>query len=336
MKFLIVCKSVYILYNIFMEEIQEKVREFADSNGFSQIIKFNEQMAPKTSFKIGGKAAVFAEPEDFMQLVRILQFARSEKISFFVLGGASNVVFCDELYNGIVISLLKFNEIAQLPLSEDEVLVSCGAGTTMAQLVNFCTKNRLEGMEPFAGLPGTVGGALFMNARCFELSISERFYSARFFDLDDFTPSELNYIPEQWDYKVSPFQNSTKIILSAFFKLKKSSKSEEEIASLCKSFIEERKSKGHFKYPSAGSVFKNNRDFGSPSGKIIDECGLKGVRVGNAQIAPFHGNFIINLGGATQKDVKKLVEMTVNKVRELKGLSLETEIIFVEADKSFN
>lgn len=313
-----------------MEEMQKKIMSFAESNKFSHVLRFNEPMAAKTTFRIGGNAAVYAEPEDFMQLVKILQFVRSEKICFFILGGASNVVFCDDVYEGVVISLLKFNEISVLPLSEDEVLVSCGAGATMAQLVNFCNKNGLEGLERFAGLPGTVGGALFMNARCFDQSISDCFYSARFFNLDDFTTGELNFIQEQWDYKVSPFQNSMKIILGTMFRLRKSEKSEEELVAFCRTFIEERKTKGHFKYPSAGSVFKNNRNFGSPSGRIIDECGLKGLREGNAQIAPFHGNFIINLGGATQKDVKKLVETIVNKVRQLKGVLLETEIIFIE------
>lgn len=316
-----------------MEEMQKKVKAFAESNGLSQVLKFDEPMAAKTTFKIGGSAAVFAEPEDFMQFVKILQFVRSENIHFIVLGGASNIVFCDECYQGVVISLLKFNEISMMPLSNEECLVTCGAGASMGQMVNFCAKNKLEGMEAFAGLPGTIGGALYMNARCFDFSISQFFTSAKYFDLDDFSTYELNYIPEQWDYKVSPFQKSSKIILSASFRLKKSNKNQEELAALCHSFIEERKSKGHFKYPSAGSVFKNNRAFGAPSGKIIDECGLKGLREGNAQIAPFHGNFIVNLGGASQKDVKKLVDITVNKVMQLKGLLLETEIIFIETDK---
>ena len=112
--------------------------------------------------------------------------------------------------------------------------------------------------------------------------------------------------------------------------MKKSDKSEEQLLEECKKYIEERKSKGHFNYPSAGSVFRNNRNFGAPSGKLIDECGLKGKQIGNAQIAPFHGNFIINLGGATQKDVKKLVELTVKEIKEKKGFILEPEIIFVE------
>lgn len=200
----------------------------------------------------------------------------------------------------------------------------------MAQLVNFCVKNRLEGLQTFAGLPGTIGGALFMNARCFDVSICESFVSANYLELDDFTCYEIGYFPGEWDYKVSPFQNSSKLILDAKLRLKKSDKSEEQLLEECKKYIEERKSKGHFNYPSAGSVFRNNRNFGAPSGKLIDECGLKGKQIGNAQIAPFHGNFIINLGGATQKDVKKLVELTVKEIKEKKGFILEPEIIFVE------
>ena len=319
-----------IVYNYNMNEIQKKIEDFVKVNDFKGCVKFDEPMAPRTTFKIGGNAAVYAEPDELMDFIRLLQFLRSENIRFYLVGGASNIVFCDEEFMGVVISTLRLNKLSSADISENEVLVTCGTGTTMAQLVNFCVKNRLEGLQTFAGLPGTIGGALFMNARCFDVSICESFVSANYLELDDFTCYEIGYFPGEWDYKVSPFQNSSKLILDAKLRLKKSDKSEEQLLEECKKYIEERKSKGHFNYPSAGSVFRNNRNFGAPSGKLIDECGLKGKQIGNAQIAPFHGNFIINLGGATQKDVKKLVELTVKEIKEKKGFILEPEIIFVE------
>jgi UDP-N-acetylmuramate dehydrogenase len=200
----------------------------------------------------------------------------------------------------------------------------------MASFVNFCAENGFSGAEKFAGLPGTLGGALFMNARCFDLSISELFVEAYYIDLNDYTEQHKIFSSSDWDYKVSPFQNSHTLILSATFRLKKNVKSKEELKSENKKYIEERKSKGHFNFPSAGSVFRNNREFGAPSGKIIDECGLRGKQIGMAQIAPFHGNFIINLGGATQKDVKALVEFTVKEVKAKTGFCLQPEIIFVD------
>lgn len=313
-------------YKLFAQKIK-------DSGDFTGNIYFDEPMANHTTFKIGGKVSVFFEPQDLDSLFVLLQALKSENINYFVLGGGSNIVFCDSGFNGVVLSLLcikKINLLQSSQINENEALVSVEAGATISSFVDFCAKNGFSGAERFAGLPGTVGGALFMNARCFDLSISELFVEAYYIDLSDYTEKYKTFIPDEWNYKVSPFQNGKNIILCATFKLKKGEKTAEEIKAENKKYIEERKSKGHFKFPSAGSVFKNNRDFGLPSGKIIDECGLRGKQIGNAQIALFHGNFIINLGGATQKDVKALVEFTVNEVKAKTGFCLEPEIIFVD------
>ena len=161
-----------------MNEIQKKLEDFVKVNDFKGCVKFDEPMAPRTTFKIGGNAAVYAEPDELMDFIRLLQFLRSENIRVYLVGGASNILFCDEEFMGVVISTLRLNKISSADISENEVLVTCGTGTTMAQLVNFCVKTRLEGLQTFAGLPGTIGGALFMNARCFDVSICESFVSA--------------------------------------------------------------------------------------------------------------------------------------------------------------
>lgn len=314
-----------------MNDYKSFAQKIISSGDFCGLVLFDEPMSKHTTFKIGGTVPVFFEPENLDSLLVLLSALNLEKINYFILGGGSNIVFCDSGFEGVVLSLLKINTISFLASSEEnDVLVSAEAGATMASFVNFCAENGFSGAEKFAGLPGTLGGALFMNARCFDLSISELFVEAYYIDLNDYTEQHKIFSPSDWDYKVSPFQNTNTLILSATFRLKKNEKSKEAIKSENKKYIEERKSKGHFNFPSAGSVFRNNREFGAPSGKIIDECGLRGKQIGMAQIAPFHGNFIINLGGATQKDVKALVEFTVKEVKEKTGFCLQPEIIFVD------
>lgn len=313
-----------------MEILKAFAEDLEKSGEYSGKILFEEPMSRHTTFKIGGPVPVFFEPADVDSLLVLLNKIKTAGVRFFILGGGSNLVFCDQGFDGVVISMASLNQIVGFEQPDGNVFVSCGAGATMAQLVNYCTEHQLSGAEQFAGLPGTLGGALFMNARCFDRSVSDLFVDAYYIDLNDFTEQHLTYSKSDWDYKQSPFQNTNKLILQANLRLEKSDKTKEEINSICKKYTEERISKGHFKFPSAGSVFRNNHEFGAPSGKLIDECGLKGTQIGQAQIAPFHGNFIINLGGATQKDVNSLVELTVNRVREKFGFTLQSEIIFVK------
>ena len=205
----------------------------------------------------------------------------------------------------------------------------------MASLVKFCTENTISGLEQFAGLPGSVGGAVYMNARCFDKSISDVLFSVSTMEIDrtakKITLNQELFDPSVWAYKKSPYQGGDRFITTATFLLTQKNASElPQIQAECKKYIAERVNKGHFKFPSAGSVFKNNRDFGKPSGQIIDEAGLRGTAIGGAKVADFHGNFIINTGDAKASEIKQLVQLVQAKVREKYGFYLETEIIFVE------
>ncbi len=300
--------------------------------------KENEPMAPKTTFKVGGTADLFIIPETIDQFRAAVSASKSQECDYFILGGGSNVVFPDTNYNGIVISTSNLNNIIFTDdkiedINENEVLVTCEAGTSMAAFVNFCTKHNFTGAEQFAGLPGTIGGAVYMNARCFEKSISDILYSTEHFELLPHGRSKFITLPfdsNLWDYKKSPFQQGECYITSATFRLTRAgAEVHEQIEKDCKKYISERVDKGHFKFPSAGSVFKNNHAFGKPSGKLIDEAGLKGTTVGGAQIAPFHGNFIINVNNATASDIQELVKICKEKVKNQFGFDLETEIIFI-------
>jgi UDP-N-acetylmuramate dehydrogenase len=314
-------------------------------DAFKGDILENEPLGPKTTFKIGGPAELFIAPENFYSFQIALEALLKNNVRFFIMGGGSNIVFADEGFKGAVISTCNFNDTAYYPpsnispqfgkitLQKNEVLITCFSGTPMAAFVNFCTENSISGVEEFAGLPGTVGGAVYMNARCFDKSISDVIFSVSYQDYSD-SKIKLHqelFNPKEWAYKKSPYQTGKKFITTATFRLiQKNASEQEKIKQECKKYIAERVDKGHFKFPSAGSVFKNNRDFGKPSGMIIDEAGLRGLTCGGAKVADFHGNFIINTGNATAQDVKTLVEQVQNKVHQKFGFSLEPEIIFID------
>ena len=306
--------------------------------------KENEPLAPKSTFKVGGTARLFITPETPQQLESVISAARSSELPYFVTGGASNVVYPDGIYEGAIISTQQIKEIfyeADQTTPDGSVLVTCQCGVPMAAFVDFCTKKNISGAEQFAGLPGTVGGAVYMNARCFDRSISDILYSTTHieYQYEKASFKELPFNASDWEYKKSPFQahstedgsqTNQRYITQATFRLTPADTSaHDRITADCKKYIAERVDKGHFKYPSAGSVFKNNHAFGAPSGKLIDDCGLKGLTVGGAQIAPFHGNFIINTGSATAADIKSLVQKAQDAVKEKFGFELEPEIIFV-------
>lgn len=318
--------------------IRKLVENFKLTHKFAGRILFDEPMKNRTSFKIGGNAPLFIEPANEDSLVSVLDLLKTEDIPYFVLGGCTNVVISDEGFDGAVLSTVGLNYIQTVDMAAREqngtnpgktVFIKCGAGTPMASFVHFCRNNCIEGAEQFAGLPGSVGGAVYMNARCFDRSISDLFHSADFIDMHDNAKSSLLFKESDWAYKVSPFQNTNKIITSVVFRLTQCSiEHKADILERCEYYINQRKIKGHFKFPSAGSVFRNNREFGKPSGQIIDEAGLKGMKIGGAQISPWHGNFIINTGNASQKDVKELVNFIVNVVKEKRNFVLQPEIIF--------
>ena len=257
-----------------------------------------------------------------------------------------------------------------LPICEEFKALQIDSGASWGSVISFCRENNLGGFEAFTGLSGTVGGALFMNATCFGLSACDNLLSVRYFDLHDGEIHEYQKNEADWGYKKSPFQNllttdyadytdsseggvagaspqrgeratkcergerllplpliTGKIILSAKFSVTTGFDSEKS-----EKCISDRKEKGHFRAPSAGSAFKNDAVHGIIAGKVIDECGLKGFSVGGAQIAPWHGNFIINPEQkASAEDVKKLSDEVKKIVFEKKGVRLENEILFIES-----
>lgn len=312
-----------------MKNLHNIAKNIINSQIFQGKILFDEPMSIHTTFKIGGNADVFAIPSTTESLVFLLQELQSNTIPYFILGGGSNIVVSDEGIEGFVISTERLNTITEIT-SDKDIILQCGAGCTIKEITDFCITHELTGFETFAGLPGTIGGASFMNARCYDNSICDILTNAQYVSIDNLNVLQ-NYTmnTKDWDYKKSPFQtrDNSIIVLSVSLLVKKGIKQTIETES--NKYITDRKTKGHYDFPCAGSVFKNNRSFGKPSGKIIDEVGLKGFSIGKAQIAPFHGNLIINLGGAFAEDINSIVKFTKKKVYETTGFYLESEIIFV-------
>lgn len=328
-------------------------------------MSFGEKLCRHNSFKIGGEAALFVEAEDVDSLCFVMGEIWREKIPYFILGGGTNVVFADEGFSGIVVSTKKINAISILENCEnkfdenfdgkpdincdempekifdeiseekfDEKIIVCEAGAGTNALVNFACGNEIAGLEEFAGLPGTVGGAVYMNARCFEKEISDvaRKISWIEWDGEKSVRCEKIFSKEDWGYKKSPFTGTQKIVTRVELALpqnkKNSAQKNSDLEKRAREFVALRKQKGHFEFPCAGSVFKNNRAFGEPSGKIIEGLGLKGKQIGGAQIAPFHANIIINTGGAKCSDVRALMELVKREAKSRLGFDLEEEIIF--------
>ena len=300
-------------------------------------IEFDKPLKPLTAYKIGGPAEALFCPKNEDHLKEALIFLSKNKIPASLIGGGTNILVSDKGFKGVLISLKNLNKIEIIGESENKVFVRAGAGVLTDTLTKWAVKNSLSGLECFGGLPGSVGGAVFMNARCYDVSISDRLKSVKYILVGDekteFT--EYEYNPSDWDYKVSPFQQNPvsteisknrKIVLSSVFTLNYGIK--KEIAAKTEEKVQDRILKGHFKAPSAGSTFKNNRAFGQPSGKLIEDAGLKGLCEGGAQVAPWHGNFIINKHNASASDIKTLIEKVQSGVKDKTGFLLEPELIF--------
>jgi UDP-N-acetylmuramate dehydrogenase len=278
-----------------------------------------EPMRAHTSFRLGGPADLYLVPSDPEDLVAALSFLRNEGVPVFLLGGGTNLLVADRGIRGAVVDL---TAIRGLEAGVGTISALCG--TLMDDAVGFARDRSLSGLEFAASLPGSVGGAVWMNARCYEREIADVLESVESLD-DGLVLRRRSIEPGEWGYKRSPFQSSSEVIVRAVFRL--SPGDPRTIDGEMRRHRQDREAKGHFLHPCAGSVFKNDRSFGKPTGRLIDELGLKGLRAGGARVAPYHGNIIVNLGDATAADVRALIERVEREVADRLGLRLEREVI---------
>jgi len=290
--------------------------------GINASVRTQESMALHTTFKIGGNARYFVAPHDIESLQKARERALDAGLKCFILGGGANVLFPDDGYDGAVISTGNLDQI----FLDQKGLLHAGCGAPISDVAKFASTLGKGGLQYFYSMPGSTGGAIYMNARCYNASISDSLKETLYLDAEG-TLCSLKTADGDFAYKKSPFQTNGGIIVEGVFALVPGSLEslEKEMAG----YEEDRKSKGHFAYPCAGSVFKNNHDFGLPSGKIIDNLGLRGYTVGGAKISEHHANIIVNSGHATAQDVKDLVSLVQDRVREAYGFQLEREIIYV-------
>ena len=280
-------------------------------------IKENVSIKNLTTFKLGGVARYVCYPKNIDELTKLISYLKKENVSYKVLGNGSNIIASDKDYDGIIIKLNKFNDIK---IDNDKSTISVGAGYSIIKLASYLAKEGYEGFEWASGIPGTIGGAIFMNAGAYNKSISDIFLEAVVLD------ENLNVITLQKDelefsYRKSILMKKSYICLQRTFKVEKGNK--EEIISLIEERKEKRKSTQPLEYPSAGSTFMN--PINNYAGKLIENCNLKGKRCGGAMISYKHANFVINYDNATGKDVMYLIKLARDTVYKNYGIELELE-----------
>ena len=297
------------------------LREFAKRINITGTVRQDEPMAAHTTFKVGGPADLYIRPVSEQELLQTLMALREEGIPWFVLGGGANILVADEGIRGAVIATEGLNT-----LRRDGDLISIGSGMEMSLAAWLTGSEGLGGLHGFYAMPGTVGGAMWMNARCYGCSLSDTLRRARLLSPEGLIHT-TEFTPTDFDYKQSPFQKGRDIILEGTFLLTEGNR--ETFKEEMRRFEEDRTQKGHFVAPSAGSAFKNNRSFGKPSGQIIDEAGLKGLVHGGARVSPNHGNIVQNHQGASAREIRELLEIVEERVYSLTGFKLEREVLYV-------
>ena len=284
-------------------------------------IKENVILAPFTTFKVGGPADFYCRPENYEEIREAILFAKDNGLKTFKLGGGSNVLISENGFRGLVIHLASFDKI-----KIEDCKIITGPSLAVDTLAEKAAINSLSGLEFAGGLPGSIGGAVYMNARAYGDSFENIVESLGIIksdgNLKELSVEELNY-----SYKSSSLMNTDNIIIKIVLKLKPGLK--KDILNKTQTNKEKRINNGQFIFPNAGCVFKNNYDIGIPSGKIIDELGLRGTSIGGAMVFEKHGNFIVNKGNATADDIRELVEFVKKTVLEKKSITLEEEIRYV-------
>ena len=281
---------------------------------------FDEPMSQHTTFRIGGPADVFVMPENYEQIREVLRLCKEEKLPFFVLGNGSNLLVSDSGYRGVIIQMDRNMEEIRL---DGEEIHAC-AGALLSSVAVAARNASLTGFEFAGGIPGTIGGAAVMNAGAYGGELKDVLKEVTVMTRE----GEILTIPAEkmeMGYRTSIIKTAGYLVLEAVISLKKGD--EEAIRATMKDLSERRTEKQPLDYPSAGSTFK--RPEGYFAGKLIMDSGLRGYRVGGAQVSEKHCGFVINAGGATAEDVRSLMDHVIRVVREKYGVTLEPEVKFL-------
>ena len=282
-------------------------------------IKYNEPMAKHTSFKIGGPAQCFINAESVEEIKQICKVASKNDINLTIIGNGSNLLVTDNGINGIVVkvNIKKF----ELEFSNDDVSLIVGAGNKLGEIEQKLLRNEITGFEFAAGIPGTIGGAVRMNAGAYGKEMKDIVETVKYMDYDGNIYEKSNKDLE-FEYRKSMFAKNKFIILEAKLKLQKGNA--QYIKDKMLEFEQSRKQKQPLEFPSAGSTFKRGTDF--ITAKLIDDAGLKGYRVGGAMVSTKHAGFVVNENNATAQDVLNLVKHIKQEVYKKFNKKIELEI----------
>lgn len=294
-------------------------QKFIEIFGNNRVL-FDEPMSQHTTFRIGGPADVFVMPENYEQIREVLRLCKEEKLPFFVLGNGSNLLVSDSGYRGVIIQMDRNMEEICL---DGEEIHAC-AGALLSSVAVAARNASLTGFEFAGGIPGTIGGAAVMNAGAYGGELKDVLKEVTVMTRE----GEILTIPAdklEMGYRTSIIKTAGYLVLEAVISLKKGD--EEKIRAVMKELSERRTEKQPLDYPSAGSTFK--RPEGYFAGKLIMDSGLRGYRVGGAQVSEKHCGFVINAGGATAEDVRSLMDHVIRVVREKYGVTLEPEVKFL-------
>lgn len=301
------------------EEVKKQILQLGISK---ENILFDEPMSKHTTFKVGGPAECFIKVDNIQDLRHVLKFAKENQINITILGNGSNVLVLDGGIKGIVINI-RFNKIEMINLDK-KIFASIGAGVKISVFGHLLLKNAITGFEELSGIPGTIGGAVRMNAGAHGKEFKDIVSNVICMDYDgnihEFENEDMHF-----EYRKSMLKENPYIVLEVRMEFRKGE--EAEIRKKMEEYATYRKEKQPIEYPSAGSTFKRGTDF--ITAKLIDDAGLKGYHIGGAEVSSKHAGFIINKGNATAKDILELIEYVKHKIEEKfnKKIELEIEII---------
>ena len=282
------------------------------------IVRYDEPLKNHTTFKIGGNCIALIEPREVSDIVETIKICRKNSIKFFVIGNGSNLLVPDEGYNGVIIKLK--SKFSKIEVEGDYLIVNSGA--KLSEVYTVAYENSLTGFEFASGIPGTIGGAIYMNAGAYGGEMKDIVESVEVLDLDNFELRELKNKELEFSYRKSIIQRRNYIVTTIKLKLQKGNK--EKINAVYEDLRERRNSKQPLNFGSAGSTFK--RPEGHFASKLIEDAGLKGYHINDAWVSEKHSGFIVNKGKASFKEVMELIEYVQKVVFEKFGVKLETEV----------
>ena len=295
-----------------------------DFNGIET--RENEPLSKHSTFKIGGNAKISVFPKSTREMISVLKAVKNCSYKYKIIGNGSNILFDDKGFDGIIIFTKKISDVEYIH-KNGSTLIKVACGKSLTELAGEAgKKHSLTGLEFAYGIPGTVGGAVFMNAGAYGGQMSDVVVETEYFDTESGEVKTITAKEQHFDYRHSVFSDHPEyIIISTTVELKEGNA--EEIFALMNKNMTARREKQPLEYPNAGSTFK--RPTGHFAGKLIEDCGLKGYTVGGAQISEKHAGFTVNIGGATGADVLALIEHTKKCVKESFDVELESEIIYL-------